>query len=51
MKKFLKFLVVILLLPVVIFGSAIGFLKFADLNKYKPQIEEIQQTLIKENIK
>lgn len=41
MKKFLKFLVVILLLPVVIFGSAIGFLKFADLNKYKPQIEEL----------
>ena len=41
MKKFLKFLVVILLLPVVIFGGAIGFLKFADLNKYKPQIEEL----------
>lgn len=41
MKKFLKVLVVILLLPVIIFGGAIGFLKFADFNKYKPQIEEL----------
>lgn len=41
MKKFLIFLIVILLLPVVIFCGAIGFLRFADLNKYKPQIEDL----------
>ncbi|MBO6289179.1 MAG: AsmA family protein [Alphaproteobacteria bacterium] len=51
MKKFLKFLVVVLLLPVVIFGGAIGFLKFADLNKYKPQIEELVQKYAQTKIK
>ncbi|MBR1825850.1 MAG: AsmA family protein [Alphaproteobacteria bacterium] len=43
MKKFLKILLVIVLIPVFIIGGALGFLKFADLNKYKPQIEEMAQ--------
>lgn len=41
MKKLLKVLIIIILIPVVLIGGVIGFLKFADLNKYKPQIEEM----------
>ena len=41
MKKIFKTLLIIVLIPVFIIGGAIGFLKFADLNKYKPQIEEM----------
>lgn len=41
MKKLLKILFIIVLIPVVIIGGAIGFLKFSDLNKYKPKIEEM----------
>lgn len=41
MKKLFKILLIIILIPVVLIGGAIGFLKFADLNKYKPQIEEM----------
>lgn len=43
MKKFLIVLLIIILIPVFIIGGAIGFLKFADLNKYKPQIEDMAQ--------
>ena len=43
MKKFLKIILIIVLIPVVLFVAALGFLKFADLNKYKPQIEEMAQ--------
>ena len=41
MRKFIIFLCIIILVPVVIIGGALGFLKFADLNKYKPQIEKM----------
>ena len=41
MKKFIWIICVIVLIPVILIGGAIGFLKFADLNKYKPQIEEM----------
>lgn len=41
MKKLLKILFIIVLIPVVIIGGAIGFLKFSDLNKYKPEIEKM----------
>ena len=41
MKKFLVFLLIVVLLPVFLFAGAIGFLKFSDLNKYKPQIENL----------
>ena len=41
MKKILWIICVIVLIPVILIGGAIGFLKFADLNKYKPQIEEM----------
>lgn len=41
MKKIIIFLCIIILVPVVIIGGALGFLKFADLNKYKPQIEKM----------
>lgn len=43
MKKLFIILLIIILIPVFIIGGAIGFLKFADLNKYKPQIEEMAQ--------
>ena len=43
MKKLFVILLIIILIPVFIIGGAIGFLKFADLNKYKPQIEEMAQ--------
>jgi uncharacterized protein involved in outer membrane biogenesis len=36
---------------VFIIGGAIGFLKFADLNKYKPQIEEMAQKYAGLNVK
>ena len=41
MKKFIWIVCIIVLIPVILIGGAIGFLKFADLNKYKPQIEEM----------
>ena len=41
MKKILWIICVIVLIQVVLIGGVIGFLKFADLNKYKPQIEEM----------
>ena len=41
MKKFIWIICVIVLIPIILVGGAIGFLKFADLNKYKPQIEEM----------
>ena len=41
MKTLLKILLVLILIPVFIIGGAIGFLKFADLNKYRPQIEKM----------
>lgn len=41
MKKIIWIICVIVLIPVILIGGAIGFLKFADLNKYKPQIEEM----------
>ena len=43
MKKLFKFLLIIILIPVFLIGAALGFLKFADLNKYKPQIEDMAQ--------
>ena len=51
MKKFGKFILIILLIPVVVFIGAISFLKFADLNKYKPQIEQIVQKYANVKIK
>ncbi len=41
MKRMFKILCVIILIPVILVGAALGFLKFADLNKYKPKIEEM----------
>lgn len=41
MKKFLKIICVIILIPVILFCGSIIFLKFADLNRYKPKIEEM----------
>ena len=41
MKKFLKVLLILICIPVVVLLVAFGFLKFADLNKYKPQIEAL----------
>ena len=41
MKKFIWIVCIIVLIPVILISGAIGFLKFADLNKYKPQIEEM----------
>ncbi len=41
MKKFIWIVCIIVLIPVILIGGVIGFLKFADLNKYKPQIEEM----------
>ena len=36
-----KFLVTIILLPIILMAGVIGFLKFADLNNYKPSIEKV----------
>ena len=36
-----KFLVTIILLPIILMAGVIGFLKFADLNNYKSDIERI----------
>lgn len=41
MKKLLVTLLIIILLPVFIIAGAIGFLKYSDLNKYKPQLENL----------
>lgn len=41
MKKILKFLLIIFLIPVVIVVGAIAYLKFADLNPYKPKVEQL----------
>ena len=41
MKKALKIVFIIVLIPVVLFIGAISFLKFADLNKYKPEVEQL----------
>ena len=41
MKKIIYIVSIIVLLPVVLFAAVIGFLKFADLNNYKPDIEKI----------
>ena len=43
MKKLFKFLLIIILIPVFLIGGILVFLKFADLNKYKPQIEDMAQ--------
>ena len=41
MKKIIYIVSIIVLLPVVLFAGVIGFLKFADLNNYKPDIEKL----------
>lgn len=41
MKKFLIVVLIIILIPMAVVCGAIGFLKFADLNKYKPDIENL----------
>ena len=41
MKKLLKVLLILVCIPLVAVAVGIGFLKFADLNKYKPQIEDL----------
>ena len=41
MKKLFKFLLIIILLPVVIIVGAVTYLKFADLNPYRPDIEKL----------
>ena len=41
MKTLLKILLILICIPVVVLAIAFGFLKFADLNKYKPQIEAL----------
>ena len=51
MRKFIIFLCIIIMLPIVIIGGALGFLKFADLNKYKPQIEKMVQKYAQIKIK
>lgn len=43
MKKVLKVVSVIILLPVILIAGVIGFLKFADLNNYKHDIEKLVQ--------
>lgn len=51
MKKFLKFLLIIIMLPVIIVSGVITYLKFADLNPYKPEIEKLLQKYAKMDIK
>lgn len=41
MKIIFRILVILVLLPIFLVALAIGFLKFSDLNKYKPQIENL----------
>lgn len=51
MKKIVIFLCIIIFVPVVVIGGVLGFLKFADLNKYKPQIENMVQKYAQIKIK
>ena len=51
MKKLLKIVSVIILIPVVLIVGIIGFLKFADLNSYKPKIEQMVNKYAGINIK
>ena len=41
MKKVIWIVSIIVLLPVILFAGVIGFLKFADLNNYKSDIEKL----------
>lgn len=41
MKKIRWIVSIIVLLPIIVFAGVIGFLKFADLNNYKPDIEKL----------
>ena len=41
MKKVIWIISVIVLLPIIIFAGVLGFLKFADLNNYKSDIENL----------
>lgn len=43
MKKFLKIVLIIICLPIIFAAGIIGFLKFADLNNYKSDIEKLVQ--------
>jgi len=43
MKKLVKILSVILLLPIVLLVAGLVFLQFADLNGYKPEIEKMAE--------
>ena len=51
MKKFYKVFLIVLFVPVVLFAAAIGFLKFADLNNYKPDIEKLVRKYAKVDMK
>ncbi|MBR1600264.1 MAG: AsmA family protein, partial [Alphaproteobacteria bacterium] len=51
MKKFLKIALIVLFIPVVLFTIAFGFLKFADLNNYKPDIEKMVRKYAKVDMK
>ncbi len=51
MKKIFKILSVIILIPVVLVVAALSFLHFADLNKYKPEIEKLAEKYAGINLK
>ncbi len=51
MKKFMKVILIVLLVPVFLFAGVIGFLKFADLNNYKPDIEKLVRKYAKVDMK
>ena len=48
MKKFLLILLLIIIIPI---AALFAFLRFADLNDYKPQIEELALKYAKMNVK
>lgn len=48
MKKFLLILLLIIIIPI---AALFAFLRFADLNNYKPQIEELALKYAKMNVK
>ena len=51
MKKYYKIFLTVLSVPVILFVGVIGFLKFADLNNYKPDIEKLVRKYAKIDMK
>ena len=51
MKKFLVVVSLIISIPVILIAGVIGFLKFADLNNYKPNIEKVVRKYAEVDVK